>query len=231
MCQDGFCLQPIGTPPPNSTTIATASNPGFTDIWYDDGAAKNRNNTGEYGDNRWTDYIVGIIKSKGIDNSSVVRTVDERKQRLHKQQVWGPAREKALAMQERPLFIYLALSCAHTPLQAPDSSLASFGIGENAGREHDDDKNDDAIYHDRRLYNGMMNLLDTNIGRVVDSLKATFQRTSGQNSSDYESLWASTIFVFLSDNGGPVYWNNENYTGISDWQVGTEHCDSSSSIY
>lgn len=218
---------------------------------------------------------MGIIQSRGIDNRSVAQALDEkRRQRRDDEQ---EAREQR-AREQRPLFVYLALTCAHAPLQAPSAFLEAQppgggayyddadteeaqsgrggadteeeggGIGaprgqpraavlppEGGGAESvrhsggggdgddslDGGDDDGPIYHDRRLYNAMMSALDANVGRVVDSLKGTFQHAGGSDSSEYESLWANTILVFLSDNGGPLYWNNESVTGISDWQVRT----------
>jgi arylsulfatase I/J len=91
----------------------------------------------------------------------------------------------------QPLFLYLAFAAAHTPLQAPEESLKLFS---------------ESIYKDRRVYAAQMHALDSNVGRVVAALEE-------------KQMWANSLVVFLSDNGGPLYWNNENISGIR-WHGG-----------
>jgi arylsulfatase I/J len=46
-------------------------------------------------------------------------------------------------------------------------------------------------YHCRSIYQSMVNLLDVIVGNITERLK-------------YHQLWNNTLFVFASDNGGPV---------------------------
>ena len=87
----------------------------------------------------------------------------------------------------KPLFAYLALAAAHAPLQAPDEALAPFPT---------------SMYHDRRMYNGLMSALDTNVGRLVAAIQAR------------PGMWDCSLLLFVSDNGGPIYFNNPNITGL-----------------
>jgi arylsulfatase I/J len=76
-----------------------------------------------------------------------------------------------------PLFLFWAPHAPHDPYQVPDAYLnkpifASINVTE------------------RRFYSAMVNLLDDNVGRVVQMFK------------DY-GLWENTLMVLSSDNGGP----------------------------
>jgi len=81
---------------------------------------------------------------------------------------------------DKPFFLFASFNAPHTPLQATDEDLALYA--------HIDDER-------RRTYAAMVHNLDVNIGRMIDELKA-------------QSLYANTVIVFLSDNGGPVARNN-----------------------
>ena len=37
---------------------------------------------------------------------------------------------------------------------------------------------------------------------------------------DEASLWDNTILVFMSDNGGPIYWNKPSLSGVEGWHGG-----------
>ena len=73
-----------------------------------------------------------------------------------------------------PFFLYLAYNAPHTPLQAPDELIDKYSA-------IDDER--------RRIYLAMVDSLDQNIGRVLDTL-------------DDSSLDDNTVIFFLSDNGG-----------------------------
>ena len=62
-------------------------------------------------------------------------------------------------------------------------------------------------YHDRRLYNAMMTSLDNNIARLVTALKAM-------------GVYNNTLIWFVSDNGGPIYYNLANITGLQNFHGG-----------
>lgn len=75
----------------------------------------------------------------------------------------------------RPFYLQVAFNAPHVPLAATEALLAKHkSEGERAG-----------------LYRAVVEGLDTAIGRILDAL-------------DSEGLRASTIVVFLSDNGGAV---------------------------
>ncbi|EWH10248.1 sulfatase [Catenovulum agarivorans DS-2] len=82
--------------------------------------------------------------------------------------------------QDNPFMIYMSYNAPHTPLQAPEKTIAKY--------KHIEDK-------ERRIYAAMVGEMDQGIGLLVDALKRTGQ---------YEN----TLIFFLSDNGGvyPEEW-------------------------
>ena len=85
-----------------------------------------------------------------------------------------------------PLFLYYAFHLVHTPMQVPFRYLETVDrLVEAAGGAPFDSQN-------RRLYSAMTLFMDEVIGDLVSAFKA-------------KSMWDNTLFVFLSDNGGPVY--------------------------
>lgn len=77
---------------------------------------------------------------------------------------------------DAPIFIYLAFQNMHGPDQAPDKYINMFP---------------NVSYKPRRMADAMMAVVDEAIGQVVDALKA-------------QGMWENTLFIFSSDNGGPV---------------------------
>jgi arylsulfatase A-like enzyme len=73
-----------------------------------------------------------------------------------------------------PLFLYLAFTAPHTPLQAPKAWLDRYA--------HIKDDN-------RRAYAAMVSAMDHQVGLVIDALKA-------------RGMLDDTLIVFHSDNGG-----------------------------
>lgn len=73
-----------------------------------------------------------------------------------------------------PLFLYVAFSAPHSPLQAPLGAVAEYA-----------DIND----LNRRTYAAMVSEMDSGIGRVLSAL-------------DEEGLDDDTLVMFMSDNGG-----------------------------
>ena len=78
---------------------------------------------------------------------------------------------------ERPFFLYLAFNAVHTPMEAPETTLAKFA---------------DVADEKRRTYPAMLAELDDAVGRVLD--KAAHR----------DRLEERTLVFFLSDNGGPT---------------------------
>lgn len=75
---------------------------------------------------------------------------------------------------EEPFFLYLAYNAPHAPLQAPEILLEKYSHIEN---------------EDRRRYLAVVDSLDHNVGRVLDTLEQSDIRDD-------------TVIFFLSDNGG-----------------------------
>ena len=88
--------------------------------------------------------------------------------------------DEACAFVERhkgkPWFLYLAFNAPHTPLQAPKEEI---------------DKLTRIANPKRRTYAAMVQIMDTNIGKVLAQLDATQQREN-------------TLVFFFNDNGGPL---------------------------
>ncbi|WP_016953864.1 sulfatase [Catenovulum agarivorans] len=82
--------------------------------------------------------------------------------------------------QDNPFMIYMSYNAPHTPLQAPEKTIAKY--------KHIQDK-------ERRIYAAMIDEMDQGIGLLVDALKRTNQLEN-------------TLIFFLSDNGGvyPEEW-------------------------
>ncbi len=76
----------------------------------------------------------------------------------------------------QPLFLYVAFNAPHTPLQVPPEYLAAYSHIDNPKR---------------RTYAAMVHCLDEQIGRVVTAIEE-------------RSMTDQTLFIFSSDNGGPI---------------------------
>lgn len=87
------------------------------------------------------------------------------------------AHEHGQNHKDKPFFLCWAPHIAHEPLQVPQAYDKNFS--------HID-------LQQRRLYAAMVYLLDQQIGNLVNDLKKL-------------NMWDNTLFVFSSDNGGPIY--------------------------
>ena len=106
---------------------------------------------------------------------------------------------------EKPFCLYLAYNAPHSPLEAPQDTIAKY--------RHIEDRN-------RRIYAAMIDEMDRGIGMVVDALKE-----SGK--------FDNTLIFFLSDNGGvgsPPWNPSENWgdngpfrQGKASWMEGGIH--------
>ncbi|XP_074532260.1 arylsulfatase I [Halichoeres trimaculatus] len=83
----------------------------------------------------------------------------------------------------QPLFLYLSLQAAHTPLQVPDHFLNHYTSQENRLRRH---------------YAAMLSCLDNGVGQVVQELK-----TNG--------LYQNSVLIYSSDNGGQPLSGGSNW--------------------
>jgi len=104
-----------------------------------------------------------------------------------------------------PLFLYLAFASPHDPLQVP--AMYEARINTPA-------KSDSALaqacgataLQSRRILLGMVAAMDDGLGSVVQALQ-----TNG-------NMWANTVLVFLSDNGGNQPWRSaKNYCVTGGW--------------
>jgi arylsulfatase B len=77
---------------------------------------------------------------------------------------------------DRPFFLYMAYNAVHSPLQGADRYMNRF--------LHIEDIH-------RRIFAAMLANLDDSVGQIMDKIEA-------------EGMTENTIFIFLSDNGGPT---------------------------
>ncbi|XP_077469757.1 arylsulfatase I [Stigmatopora argus] len=82
-----------------------------------------------------------------------------------------------------PLFLYISLQAAHTPLQAPDRFLDLYSSQSN---------------HVRRHYSAMLSCLDHGVGQVVRQLKES-------------GLYQNSVVIYSSDNGGQPLSGGSNW--------------------
>nr|XP_057915085.1 arylsulfatase I [Doryrhamphus excisus] len=84
---------------------------------------------------------------------------------------------------QTPLFLYLSLQAAHTPLQVPDHFLHPYSSQGNRLRRH---------------YAAMLSCLDDGVWQVVQELK-----TNG--------LYENSVLIYSSDNGGQPLSGGSNW--------------------
>jgi arylsulfatase A-like enzyme len=99
--------------------------------------------------------------------------------------------DEACAFAERhagsPWFLYLAFNAPHGPLQAPPEIV---------------EKLTHIAEPQRRNYAAMIQVMDTNIGKLIAKLDSTKQRDN-------------TLIFFISDNGGPLNGKDKSWTDNS----------------
>uniref|UniRef100_A0A3Q2E0S1 Si:dkey-174i8.1 n=1 Tax=Cyprinodon variegatus TaxID=28743 RepID=A0A3Q2E0S1_CYPVA len=82
-----------------------------------------------------------------------------------------------------PLFLYLSLQAAHTPLQAPDLFLHHYKTHSNRQRRH---------------YAAMLSCLDDGVAQMVKEMKAS-------------GLYQNSVLIYSSDNGGQPLSGGSNW--------------------
>lgn len=95
----------------------------------------------------------------------------------------------------QPLFLYLAFQSVHNPYDVPPIDVnATFS---------------EIFNYDRRIYRGMIKMMDDAISKVVDAFKAN-------------GLWNDTVVVFTADNGGIGVGSNYPLRGtkVFNWEGG-----------
>lgn len=83
----------------------------------------------------------------------------------------------------KPLFLYLSLQAAHTPLQVPYDYLHHYDYAGNRLRHH---------------YAAMLSCLDHGVGQVVQELKT-------------RGLYQNSVLIYSSDNGGQPLSGGSNW--------------------
>ncbi|XP_077981392.1 arylsulfatase B-like [Glandiceps talaboti] len=84
---------------------------------------------------------------------------------------------------DEPMFMYYSSALPHFFLDVP--------------KEYED-MYPDVKNRDRRVYNGMVSMMDEIIGNVTNKLQE-------------KGMWDNTLFIFMSDNGGAPDWSGFNY--------------------
>ena len=115
---------------------------------------------------------------------------------------------------DKPFYLHLAHFAMHLPIGSKPELREKFEKKRDAlPKQKDDRKLDDYAHKPHRLrqndpeYAGELATLDTNIGRLVDTLKA-------------EGLYDNTIIIFTGDNGGRATMNKPNSTSLHPLRAG-----------
>jgi arylsulfatase A-like enzyme len=104
------------------------------------------------------------------------------------------------AKKSAPFFLYLSFYSVHTPLQAPKETIEHYQAKSDRANTQDSFNNEEQIWptdeprlvrvkQNHPTYASMISKMDTQVGRILQKLKA-------------EGLDDNTIVVFTSDNGG-----------------------------
>lgn len=158
----------------------------YTDFWKDAAAvppAEMEAYNKQYATDIYTDTVVSILKKHG--NPTTAHSADV-----------------AIGADQpgdfnRPMFIHLAHQAPHGPYMAPKETILKYGaesadasacIESNTSQCCTANSKSDKVWL-RQVYLAMITSMDDGIGKVVETLKA-------------ESLYANTLIIFSSDNGG-----------------------------
>ena len=136
----------------------------------------------QYATDIYTDNVVSILKKHGDQTTAHSANV-------------GADQPSDLS---RPIFIHLAHQAPHGPYMAPKETILKYGaesadasacIESNTSQCCTANRKSDKVVWMREVYLAMVTSMDDGIGKVVETLKA-------------ESLYANTLIIFSSDNGG-----------------------------
>eukprot|EP00445_Apocalathium_hangoei_P025904 CAMPEP_0203931566 /NCGR_PEP_ID=MMETSP0359-20131031/70134_1 /ASSEMBLY_ACC=CAM_ASM_000338 /TAXON_ID=268821 /ORGANISM="Scrippsiella Hangoei, Strain SHTV-5" /LENGTH=556 /DNA_ID=CAMNT_0050860925 /DNA_START=1 /DNA_END=1671 /DNA_ORIENTATION=- len=146
----------------------------ITDLWLNDGPATKLNGT-DYEEFIFLRHIEGVIEAHDP---------------------------------KEPLFLFYAPHLVHCPLQVPEEYLDKFSFmtddeGECAAETPYVIPNQPKRfeYRCRQQYRAMVNLLDGQIGSLVQKLKA-------------KGMWDDALLVFTADNGGPLVRDESGATNF-----------------
>ncbi len=121
---------------------------------------------------KWDEYTTKLIR-----NRARVEETDYLTRVLSREAVSFVERHQA-----ESFFLFLSYNAPHTPMQAPDETLAKFA-------SIADEK--------RRMYAAMVSEVDTGVGKLLTKLNEL-------------ELASNTLLFFLSDNGGPESNNSSD---------------------
>jgi arylsulfatase A-like enzyme len=91
--------------------------------------------------------------------------------------------------QEKPIFMYMAFQCAHSPDSADVYDQVYY------------EDTEETYTKDFADYNGMVTIIDSAIGNITRALKKN------------NFMWSNSLFVFTSDNGGPTAMAVSGHSG------------------
>ena len=110
-----------------------------------------------------------------------------------------------------PYFMFWAPHIAHVPLEVPKVYYDRFADLEGG----------DVDRHSRQIYEAMTSFADTAILNLTLALKAKANKHTAQSDTHTAgvvvSMWDETVFVFTSDNGGPI--SDNGTSGANNWPL------------
>lgn len=135
----------------------------------------------------FTDLWEDTAPAYGRNNSWACSQANQAKGCVYEDDLFTQFAVNAISSHDAstPLFLYYAPHSVHTPLEVPAAQLAKFSFINDTRRAS---------------YAAMVNNMDTNLGLVIEALRAN------------ADMWANTLFVAVADNGGWIA-NNGDFGG------------------
>ena len=162
----------------------------LNDYWtesfgQDDGRARNCSTAAHPGNFTATDLWEGGAPARGLNNSAACSQAAPLGC-VYEDDLFTERVLATIAAADaaRPQFIFWAPHSVHQPYEAPRAYVDKFAFVDVPAR---------------RLYAAQVNYLDDQVGRVVAALHAA-------------GLWDNLLFVFCSDNGGPLYFSGNLFS-------------------